>query len=188
MSTLPNSISQLKRLFRLTFVLVALSMMFSPLTACSVANIRQNERQNDDGVRPPSSAYVQEIGYEAMLTVVANSALPVFVEEYDPKHCDADCAAQHQVVNTLAAAYKDKVRFVRVTTSEEEFQSGVAYPVYYMVKPPLQVYDTESGAKSEAQLKTFIDEAYAAMYPPPEVKEPAAARSGARKPVMPKPL
>lgn len=188
MPTLPNSISQLKRLFRLAFVLVALSITFSSLTACSVANIRQNERQNDDGVRPPSSAYVQEIGYDAMLTVVANSALPVFVEEYDPRHCDADCAGQHQVVNTLAAAYKDKVRFVRVTTSEEEFQSGVAYPVYYMVKPPLQVYDTESGAKSEAQLKTFIDEAYAAMYPPPEVKEPAAARSGARKPVMPKPL
>ena len=71
--------------------------------------------------------------------------------------------------------------FFRVTSSEEEFQSGVSYPVYYMVKPPLLVYDTASGVKSEAQLKAFIDEAYAEMYPPPEEKDPtAAAKPGSK--------
>lgn len=184
-------------MFRLTLLrqrlaaLALLSFAIVSLTACSVATVARN----GDGLKPPSSLSVQEIGYDSMLTVVAKSSLPVFIEEYDPKHCDAACAAQHQLVNNLAEAYRGKINFFRVTTSEEEFQSGLAYPVYYMAKPPLLVYDTESGVKSEAELKTFIDEAYAAMYPPPEEKDQdpsKAAKSGSTtksgpsgKPVVP---
>jgi hypothetical protein len=156
---------------KLLFALAALSIPLVTLTACTVVTAGRN----DESVKPPSFLSVQEIGYESMLTVVAKSALPVFIEEYDPKHCDSACTAQHQLVNNLAEAYKGKVNFFRVTTSEEEFQSGLSYPVYYMVMPPLQVYDTASGAKSEAELKTFIDEAYAEMYPPPEEKDPTTA-------------
>ena len=174
---------------KLLFALAALSITLVALSACSVVTVGRS----DDGIKPPSSLLVREIGYESMLTVVAKSALPVFIEEYDPKHGDSSCTAQHQLVNNLAEAYKGKVSFFRVTTSEEEFQSGLSYPVYYMVMSPLQVYDTASGAKSEAELKTFIDEAYAAMYPPPEEKDPSTTtkpgsttKSGpSGKPVVP---
>jgi hypothetical protein len=165
----------LTTLRKLLIALAALSVPLSLLTACSVASVGGNH----GALKPPVILSVQEIGYESMLTVVAKSELPVFIEEYDPKHCDNACAAQHRLVDNLAETYKGKVSFFRVTTSEEEFQSGVSYPVYYMVKPPLLVYGTASGTKSEAQLKAFIDEAYAEMYPPPEENDPtSAAKTG----------
>lgn len=128
----------------------------SLITACSLLTV---------SVQVPSSPFVQEISYDSMLTVVAKSSLPVFIEEYDPAHCGPGCRKQHEVVNDLAVQYRGKFNFYRVTTSEAEFKAG-RYPVYYAAKATLQVYNQTAGIKSEAELKSFIDQAYAAMYPP----------------------
>ncbi len=144
--------SGLHRCLNILLAVVALSVV----SACSLITV---------SVHVPKSPFVPEIKYDSMLSVVAKSLLPVFIEEYDPAHCDAGCHKQHEIVNELAAQYQGKLNFYRVTTSEAEFKAG-SYPVYYIATATLQVYDQAAGIKSEAELKSFIDEAYAAMHPP----------------------
>ncbi len=106
---------------------------------------------------------VKEIKYATVLNTVARSPQPAFLEEYDPDNCDSACQKQHDVVDALADKYAGKVRFYRVTTSEDEFKSDLEYPVYMIVRSPLQVYATESGVKTVDELSKFIDEALAEM-------------------------
>lgn len=106
---------------------------------------------------------VKEIKYATVLNTVARSPQPAFLEEYDPTNCDSACEKQHDVVNALADKYAGKVRFYRVSTSDDEFKSDLEYPVYMIVRSPLQVYATESGVKTVDELSKFIDEALAEM-------------------------
>ena len=106
---------------------------------------------------------VKEISYETVLYTVARSPQPAFIEEYDPDICFSDCQKQHEVVDALAQKYAGKVRFYRVTTSESDFRSGFAYPIYSMVKSPLRTFATESGVKTADELAKFIDDALAEM-------------------------
>lgn len=106
---------------------------------------------------------VKEIKYATVLNTVARSPQPAFLEEYDPDNCDSACQKQHDVVDALADKYAGKVRFYRVTTSEDEFKSDLEYPVYMIVRSPLQVYATESGVKTVDELSKFIDDALAEM-------------------------
>lgn len=141
------------------WLLLPLFALLMILGGCSLTSVKADDSGTTENL-------VREIKYDDMLTVVTASPLPVFLEEYDPATCRSKCLDQHKVVDNLARRYKGKVQFFRVVTDESEFASGVQQPVYYVATPTLQVFDTDSGLKSEEELAAFLDAAVARMQAP----------------------
>jgi hypothetical protein len=145
-------------------LIVSALVLALALSGCSLTPVKADDSGTSENI-------VREIRYDAMLTIVTASNLPVFLEEYDPAVCESKCQAQHKVVEKLAQRYKGKVQFFRVITDESEFESGVTQPVYFVATPALQVYDTDSGVKSEEELAAFLDAALARINAPPVTAE-----------------
>lgn len=146
-------------------VVVSIALILA--LASSIVLVQFGTGGNLFSTAAPYSPYVAEITFKDMLATVAQSKLPVFLEEYDPANCDQSCEAQHLVVNDLAQTYQGKINFYRVAGNSSEFRTGLVLPLYFMIDPPFSVYDIESGVKTEAQLTKFIDDAYAAITAPP---------------------